>query len=212
MTNADLCRPTGLVKTFLFLSIAVMLETLSFFILIWIVWLWSEIFHRPEQIVVGINIILAIGALINLSKLGAPYRPSSKKKTLLMMNLANIQPWDTIYELWSGDGRILRACLPYKPGKIVWYELSRLLIIYSRLFNRIRKESIQYKRVDLFQQDFRDADVIFCFLLPQAVQRVEQEIRPTLKPWTRFITNIFKLEHTDHHHKEGSLYVYIKTE
>jgi len=189
-----------------------MLETLSFLLVIGIIRVLAKIFWRSEQVVIVINGILSIFALINLSKLGAPYRPSSKKKTLLMMNLANIQPWETVYELWSGDGRILRACLPYKPGKIVWYELSRLLIIYSRLFNRIRKESIQYKRVDLFQQDFRDADVIFCFLLPQAVQIVEQEILPTLKPWTRFITNIFKLEHTDHHHKEGSLYVYIKTE
>jgi hypothetical protein len=187
-----------------------MLETLSFFILIWIVWVGSKIFYRPEQIVVGINIILAIGALINLSRLGAPYRPSSKKKTLLMMKLAKIQPWETIYELWSGDGRILRASLPYKPGKIVWYELSRLLIIYSRLLNRIRKESIQYKRSDLFQQDFGDADVIFCFLLPDAVKQVEQQIRPILKPWSRVITNIFNFEHTKYHHKEQNVYVYKK--
>lgn len=195
-------------KTFLFLSIAVMLETVSFFILIWIVWIGSKIFHRPEHIVVIINIILSIGALINLSKLGAPYRPSSKKKTLLMMKLAKIQPWETIYELWSGDWRILRACLSYHPNKIVWYELSRILIIYSKLLNWIRKEPIQYKRVNLFQQDFRDADIIFCFLLPDAVKQVEKQIRPTLKPWTRVITNIFNFENTPHQYKEHSVYIY----
>jgi hypothetical protein len=189
-----------------------MLETLSFLLLIGIIRVWAKIFWRSEEIVIIINGILSIFALIHLSKLWAPFWPSSQKKTQLMVKLTQIQPGDTIYELWSGDGRILRACLPYHPHKIVGYEISWILILYSRLFNRLHKENIQYKRVDLFQQDFRDADVIFCFLLPQAVQRVEQEIRPTLKPWTRFVTNIFKLEHTEHHHKEGSLYVYIKTE
>ena len=171
-----------------------MLETISFLILIGWVRVLARIFWWSEGVVTIVDGILALWALRNLSKLWAPFLPSSQKKVQVMMKLADIQPWDVLYELWSGDGRILRASLLYHPKKIVGYELSRILIVYSRVLNYIRKEQIQYKRVDLFTQDFSDADVIFCFLLPVAVKRVEEQIWPTLKPWTKLLTNIFTFE------------------
>lgn len=187
-----------------------MLETISFLWLAGIVRLCGYVWWRSPYLVISINGILAIFALINISKLWAPFWPSTKKKTQRMIALAQLKWGEIVYEIWSGDGRILRACLPYHPQKLIGYEISWILIWYSRCINRIRKESIMYKRVDLFTQDFRDADVIFCFLTPQALERIERDIRPTLKPGTKFISNIFDFKHIPLHHKEGLIYVYIK--
>ena len=187
-----------------------MLETISFLILIGWVRVLARIFWWSEGLVIVLDGILALWALRNLSKLWAPFLPSSHKKVQVMMKLADIQPWDVLYELWSGDGRILRASLLYHPQKVVWYELSWILIIYSRLLNYLCKEQIQYKRVDLFTQDFSDADVIFCFLLPGAVKRVEDQIRPTLKPWTKLLTNIFTFEQIPHTNTQDWIYCYVR--
>lgn len=164
----------------------------------------------PEIYIILINFLFTLWMAMVLFRLKAPFFPSSKKTIEFMMKLAHIQAGDTVYELGSGDGRILRAAYVYRPGKIVWYELSPRLVWYSRFLNSLRKERIVYKREDLFQQDLSDADVIFCFLLPQGMEKIEQEIRPKLRPWTKVISNIFAFQHIEYTNKEWLVYYYQK--
>lgn len=187
-----------------------MLETLSFIILIGLIHWLGLLFHRSPLITTAINIILAIAALYQLTKLGAPFWPSSHKKVHDMVEIAQIKPHDVVYELGSGDGRILREAYKYKPKRIVGLELSWLLILYSRLLNHWHRQTITYVRKDFFTQDYTDASVVFCFLLPGAIERIEQQIRPKLTPWTRIVCNIFLFPHLTPTKKVGSIALYVK--
>lgn len=169
------------------------------------------IFHIPEVYTMSINALITIWMGLILRKLKAPFLPSSKNQIQIMMKIADVQAWDVVYELWSWDGRVLRAAYQYNPSKIVWYELSPWLVWYSRLLNIYKHQTIQYHRADIFAQDLHDADVIFCFLLPQWMSKIKTDLWPRLKPGTKLISNIFTMNNASYHSKEWPVYCYIKS-
>ncbi len=187
-----------------------MFEAIVFVTTILFVNMIGLLFHIPELYVMIVNFVITLFTLALLWKLKAPFLPSSKAKVASMMKVADIQKWDVVYELWSWDGRLLRAAHRYDPSKLVGYELSPTLVWYSCFLNILYKQNAVYKRADIFAQDFSDADVLFCFLLPQGMDKIMKDIRPTLKPWTRLISNIFTFKDIKAHHKEWGVYLYIK--
>lgn len=187
-----------------------MFEAIVFVTTILFVNMMGLLFHIPELYVMIVNFVITLFTLALLWKLKAPFLPSSKDKVERMMKIAAIQKWDVVYELWSWDGRLLRAAHRYYPSKLVGYELSPTLVWYSRFLALVHKQQIVYKRADIFAQDFSDADVLFCFLLPQGMEKIMKDIRPTLKPWTRLISNIFTFKDIKANHIEWAVYLYIK--
>ena len=98
----------------------------------------------------------------------APWVPSSRKIIRKMLKLADLQPNETLYDLGSGDGRILITAAKEFKAKAVGIELNPLLIAYSNL--RILLRQVQNKAHviwgNIFLRDISKADVVTMYLLP----------------------------------------------
>ncbi len=95
---------------------------------------------------------------------GAPYVPTLKKDVQKALDMAGLQSGDTIVDLGSGDGRLLKAAA--ERGLIaVGYELNPFLVLISRW--RCRKYK---KQTHIYLKDFwsvslpDDTKVVFVFL------------------------------------------------
>lgn len=139
---------------------------------------------------------------------GAPYVRSSKKTQDTMFRLAEIQPGEIVYDLGCGDGTVVRrASLLGVDAVGVEASLSTFLLAWLWC---LPYPGARIRFGDLWKGDYRDADVVFCYLLVESMQRFEREIWPTLKPGCRVVSNSFRMKGLVPTKEEGTVFLYVK--
>src|SRR5713101_1326007 len=96
----------------------------------------------------------------------APYVSSPARVVDRMLELANIKPGETLYDLGCGDGRILIAAAEKYKARAVGVEISPKLV--AEATSNIHKEGLDDQaRViqgDLLSTDLSSADVVTMYL------------------------------------------------
>jgi hypothetical protein len=97
-------------------------------------------------------VIVAGGLLLWTLFRGAPYVPTKRGDIDTAFGMMNLKPGDTLVDLGSGDGIVLKAAAA-KGYRAVGYEINPLLVLISRW--RLRK----YPDAKVFFGDFRHAQL-----------------------------------------------------
>jgi SAM-dependent methyltransferase len=125
----------------------------------------------------------------------APYLQTPNEAVIKMLEMAKVRPNDLVYDLGSGDGRIVIAAAQQFKAKAIGIEIDPELIRESEREEKSAiaqtpeiRNRIKFVKQDLFKTDLGDADVITLYLLPQANLRVRSEILPKLKSGTRIVS------------------------
>ncbi len=175
------------------------------FISVAFVYAFNLTWVNPRILVSFIVILLIPGFYAALTS--GPFVPSSRKRHRTMLKLADFQPDDTVYDLGCGDGRLVfRASKLVK--KAIGYELSIPLYLFGKIRQLFNSKNTSIRYGNIWKQDYKDADVIFCYLLPNAMKQFYKEIWPKLKPGTRVISNAFPIHEIKPVKKEGKVYLY----
>ena len=141
-------------------------------------------------------------------KSAAPFVPAMKKNVKKMIKEANIQSDETVMDLGSGDGRIVRMAAPYAKESIgieinpVLYYLSRFL----HLFNR--KKNITYLRKNLWKVSLAEVDVLFLFFISTKMPKLKEKIMKEMKPGSRVVSHTFSFPDWKPEKKHGIVSVY----
>src|SRR5579862_7428539 len=92
----------------------------------------------------------------------APYVASPARVVDRMLELANIRPGETVYDLGCGDGRILIEAAQRYKAKAVGIEISPKIADQARL--QVKKaglaQKVQVIQGDLLEADLTGADVV----------------------------------------------------
>lgn len=123
---------------------------------------------------------------------GAPYVPSTNVVAKQMTTLANIQPDERVIDLGSGDGKLLRLAAK-KGAYAIGYEINPFLVFVSNLLSLTVKQraNITTKLGNFWHADIANADVIFVYLLPWKMDKLEEKLKTGLKPGARIVSNSF---------------------
>jgi hypothetical protein len=114
--------------------------------------------------------------------------------TEFLLGIANVKPSDTVYDLGAGDASVLIAVKRHVPQcTVVGYEL--LPAVYLQGCARIWLSQLQ---VNLHWQSFHTVDlapatIIFCYLIPKEMRRLEQKFAKELRPGTKVFSSMFAL-------------------
>ncbi len=141
-----------------------------------------------ELIVFTIIAIPTIYAMI-----GAPFVPTHMKQVKRMIDAANLKKGMKIYDLGCGDGRLVHeASAIVGSTKAVGYEYSPLVYLWAKFLSIFwRGGKIKYGNI--WNQNFSDADIIFCYLLPHAMAKFEKIVVPQLKANTFIVSHAFQM-------------------
>lgn len=112
-----------------------------------------------------------------------------------MVELAEIQPGDKVYDLGCGDGRIVITAAQRHGVKAVGVDIDPKQVAKSR-DNAKRagvEELVTIVEEDIYRTDFRDADVVFLYLQPDLLRGLIPQLRQ-MKPGSRIVTFDFAID------------------
>jgi SAM-dependent methyltransferase len=125
----------------------------------------------------------------------APFDPTPQEVVQRMLALAQIKKNDIIYDLGSGDGRLLIAAAKQYGVHGVGFEIDAGLVKLSR--ENARREGVE-KLVEIRQQDFLSANlapasVVTLYLSYDGNLAVREQLIRQLKPGARVVSYTFDM-------------------
>jgi len=121
------------------------------------------------------------------------YSPTPDAVADAMLKLARVTPADVVYDLGSGDGRIVVLAAEKYGARAVGIELEPYLIERSRKLARERgvEDKVTFIEGDLFTADISSATVVALYLSPSINRRLEEKLKRQLQPGTRIVSHQF---------------------
>jgi len=111
-----------------------------------------------------------------------------------MLDLAAVADTDVVYDLGSGDGRIVIAAAR-RGARAVGVELDSILVEESRASADSAGVAtrVEFRREDLFATDLRPATVVTLYLGRDLNQRLRPFFLRNLRPGTRVVSQAFDM-------------------
>jgi protein-L-isoaspartate O-methyltransferase len=125
----------------------------------------------------------------------APYYPTPEIIVEKMLQLGGLKAGEKIFDLGSGDGRIVIMAAQKFHAAAVGVELDKDLVRQST--DRIRKLGLEKNaRIitgDLLKQNYASADLITVYLLPVSNDKVTPLLEKQLRKGARVVAHDFEL-------------------
>jgi tRNA G37 N-methylase Trm5 len=123
-----------------------------------------------------------------------PFVPTPQEVVDKMIELGGVKKGDTVYDLGSGDGRIVITAAK-KGARAVGFEIDGDLVKESR--ENIQKAGVEnlgeIRQQDILTVDLTAASVITMYLLPDVNLRLRPNILSQLKPGSRVVSHAFDM-------------------
>jgi len=145
------------------------------------IWVWAIIIFAAAF---GIFVIWS-------APLGAGWEPTSRKKVRKMLEMSGVGPADVIYDLGSGDGRIVVEAVRRYHARAVGVEADPLRVAFSRLTISLLHLKGRAKIIwgNFFNVNLSEATVVTLFLSQGANRKLESKLTAELRPGTRVISH-----------------------
>lgn len=123
------------------------------------------------------------------------YIPTSQEVVGAMLTLAGVTEDDILYDLGSGDGRVVIAAAQQfgTRGVGIEIDLERIREANENAQRTQMSSHVEFRSQDLFESDFSEATVIILYLLPNLHLRLRPELFRQLKPGTRVVSHDFDM-------------------
>jgi SAM-dependent methyltransferase len=121
----------------------------------------------------------------------APYVVSPQQIVDRMLELADIRPGETLYDLGSGDGRVLISAVQRYHAKAVGIEISETLV--KSTSERIQRMGLandaRVIQGDLLQIDLSPADIVTIYLATDSNEILRPNLEKYLRPGARVVSH-----------------------
>lgn len=139
--------------------------------------------------------LLAVGALAQEQKGEklAPYYPSPESIVERMLTLGEVKAGEKMFDLGSGDGRIVIMAAQKFKANSTGVELDEDLVFRSSESIRTKglEKTARIVHGDVLKQDYSSADLITIYLLPGAVEKLTPILSKQLRKGARVVAHDF---------------------
>lgn len=136
---------------------------------------------------------LAVAPVATAAELDVPtpYVPSTELNVDEMLRLAGVTPGDVVYDLGSGDGRVVIAAARDYGARGVGLELDAALVAESTLAAHRAGLAgrVAFRQADVLVAPVAEATVVTLYLLPPLVRRLQDRLYGELRPGARIVAH-----------------------
>jgi SAM-dependent methyltransferase len=125
-----------------------------------------------------------------------PFVPTPLDVVDKMLELAEVKKGDLLYDLGSGDGRIvIRAAKKYG-ARGVGIEMDQILLKKARHDAKAAGVGglVEFRAEDALQTDLSRATVVTLYMLPWFNDKIKPNLKKYLKPGARIVAHDFGIE------------------
>lgn len=121
--------------------------------------------------------------------------PTEEDDVSFFFQLAPVSSSDIVYDLGSGDGRLLIAAIEKGATKCAGIDIDpeRIKVARKTVKNRGLDSQITFIESDVMDVNLSGASVIFCYLFPTASAALRPKFEKELKPGTRVVMEQFPI-------------------
>src|SRR6266481_10006216 len=125
----------------------------------------------------------------------APDFPTAEAVVEQMLQAAHLKPGEALYDLGSGEGRIVIMAARKFKAKAVGVELEAGLckIATARVKALGLEDSVRIIHGNLLKVDLRPADVVTIYLLTASNELLKPNLERDLKPGSRVVSHDFEI-------------------
>lgn len=164
--------------------------------------------RRPSRLaaalILGVGLVVAVETPATLSQTTTrpPARPPDiffaptwEPVVFEMLRLAGVTADDIVYDLGSGDGRIVILAAQKYGARGVGIELDPRLVEISRQVAREAQVSqkVTFIEGDLFEADISQATVVTLYLSTSVNRDLETKLKRELRPGARIVSHQFPI-------------------
>lgn len=129
------------------------------------------------------------------SKKIVPYVPTPQDVVDRMLQIAGVQKGDVVYDLGSGDGRIVVTAAKKYGVKAIGFEIDpeRIKESHENIQKAGVEELVEIRQQDILTVDLSGASVLTMYLLPDVNLKLRPTIQRQMKPGSRIVSHDFDM-------------------
>ncbi len=124
-----------------------------------------------------------------------PYVPTPQEVVDRMLAIAKVNKNDVLYDLGSGDGRIVITAAQRYGTRGVGIDINpeRIEEANENAQKAGVTDLVEFRQQDLFKTDLSNATVVTLYLLPKINLKLRPQLLQQLKPGTRIVSHAFDM-------------------
>lgn len=137
--------------------------------------------------------VYAVSALYS-SFMGSAYVPTRNKDLEAILKTARLKKGQVFMDLGSGDGRVVKMAVKKYGVHGIGIDINPTLIFIANLKNKFEKiKNLEFQRKNIKDADFKKADIIYIFLMPNFIAQLTPILRKKMKKNALVISHGFKI-------------------
>jgi SAM-dependent methyltransferase len=138
---------------------------------------------------------LSAHALSQSPRLDVPFVPTPPEVVDKMLEMASVGSNDLVYDLGSGDGRIVITAAKERGARGVGIDLNPQRVAEAKVNAKEAnvEDKVQFRVDDLYKTDLSDATVVTLYLLNSVNRELRPQLWKQLKVGTRVVSHAFDM-------------------
>lgn len=137
--------------------------------------------------------LLLLGSIVAVFPVtqGAMFHPSAPIRVQTALNCVPMREGELFIDLGCGDGRVLIAAGRFGVHAI-GYEINPFTYLLAWM-RTLGKKNVTAKYGNFWRENLGEADIVFCYLFPDVMDKLAKKLAQELRPGARVISCNFPL-------------------
>jgi len=149
-------------------------------------------------------VLFCFGAVVAF---GAPYLPTLRPQIDTALDLLALKPGQTMLEIGSGDGRVLKAAAE-RGWQVIGYELNPILVLISLWVTRKYRRQVRVVWGNAFTKKWPATDGIFIFGLARLMPKLNTKIVQSQQKPVKVVSFTFRIPDRKPVAEKGGVFLY----
>lgn len=155
-----------------------------------------EYHFHVEIFLLALPALLLVGlafTLLSHAVLRVPYVPTPRRVAEAMVRMADLRGDEVVMDLGAGDGCVLRVAKRHHPGiQALGCELVFTVWLFGWLRCLLTRSGVALRLRNALKEDVSRAGVLFLYLFPSLMEKLEEKFDRELHPGTRVVAHTFR--------------------
>lgn len=155
------------------------------------VWVWICVSLLGGLFIAKFAYLILTGLALPFTR-GALFIPTPSIRTKTFLDALPMNSKELFLDLGCGDGRVLREARRRYGVRAMGFEVNLLAYLAAKVGN-FRLKGVQIRWKNFWEVDLSRADVVFCYLFPDVMERLAKKLEAELRPGSKVVSSNFPL-------------------